>query len=119
MFDSLYPQANDFFAFVPEHRALIEEARKGSRDAREKLCSLVYVIARIELQGGVPRDQIREQLLEQSSEPVGADSFDQVPRVADVAQAIDDALAGRPPRYPKWVNLAAIADLGPVEGSVD
>lgn len=115
MFDFRHPQTDHFFSFVPEQRRLIDEARGGSREAREKLCSLVYVIARIELDAGVPRDEVRERLLKQSSEAVGQDTFDQEPRVADVALAIDDALSGRPPKYPKWVNPAAIADLGPEE----
>lgn len=115
MFDFVYPGTDHFVSFVAEQRLLIDEARKGSRDAREKLCSLVYVIARIELRAGVPREGVRDRLLEQSNETLGADTFDQERRVADVAQAIDDALAGRPPKYPKWINLAAIADLGPPE----
>jgi hypothetical protein len=115
VFDFGNPRTDHFFSFIPEQRKLIDEAREGSKEAREKLCSLVYVIARIELGAGVPSDEVRERLLEQSSETVGQDSFDQERRVAEVALAIEDALSGRPPRYPKWVNLAAIAYLGPAE----
>jgi hypothetical protein len=105
--------ADHFVAFVSEQRALIDEARRGSSTAREKLCSLVYVIARIQLHEGMPGDEIRTRLLEQSSETIGALTFDQGPRIADVAQAIEDALARRPPKYPQWINLAALADLEP------
>lgn len=112
MFDSSYAQANDFLAFVQEQRSLLKDARKGSSEAREKLCSVVYVIACIEMDVGASRDQIREQLLEQSSETIGADTIDRERRAAEVAEAIEAALDGRPPRYPKWLNLAALEDLG-------
>jgi hypothetical protein len=113
MSDPPCQRAHDFIGFVPESRSLVDRAREGSAEARQKLCSLVYVIARLDMEGGTPHREIRDRLLAESGAGVGAAPFE---RAADVASSIDDALTGRPPMYPKWINLAALADLATAGG---
>lgn len=75
------------------------------QEAREQLLSYAYVFARLDMEAGASNSEIRKELTESVGREAAILGIDfQESLVAEVESAIDDALSGRPPKYPKWIN---------------
>lgn len=110
--DSLGPRLPLFPSLTPEQRAQFDALDGQAREAREKMLAFVYVAVRLQLSGGASHETIRSDLLGSigtESEVLGV--YFQETLVADIQNTVEDALMGRPPRYPQWIDADLLGGL--------
>lgn len=102
--DFLGQRTSLFPALTPHERARRDALDVQIQEAREQLLSYAYVAACLELEAGSSKSQIRRELVKGvSREAAVMGVYFQESLVADVQNAIEDALAGRPPKFPQRI----------------
>lgn len=109
--DFLGPKLPLFPSLTPEEQTQLSALDSLAREAREKLLSLIYVSVHMQMSTSVNHDEIRKDIMAQ----IGIESnvlgvYFQETLVADIQKTVEDALAGRPPKYPRWISAEDLAD---------
>lgn len=105
--DLLGQRTSLFPVLTPREKSRRDVLDVQVRQAREQLLSYAYVLACLEIEAGSSKTQIRKELIQGvGREAAVMGVYFQESLVADVQNSIEDALAGRPPKYPQWINGA-------------
>jgi len=99
--DFLGPKLPLFPELTPEQQAEFDLLESAARDARKNMLSFVYESVRRQLLSGVSAEEIRADLLKDMGDDakvLGVYFHESL--VADLQNAIDDALSGRPRQPP-------------------
>lgn len=99
----------------PDHLETLRRLQAQHRELQEKTYCLIYVGARMSKERGDDPEQIRAETMAFAAEGNidGLDDDDREDHLDMVREAVDDALSGRPPKYPKWINMDRLND--PIE----